>query len=222
MAKGGAKASGTRPATANPSGRGAQTRAALVAAASQALREVGFAAASAREIARRAGCQQGQVFYHFGSVNGLLLAALDAVSQRRFAAYEQLLDSATDAADLFDAAAEVVRTDLESGDVSVLVELIAGARLVPGLSADVAARLVPWQEFAHRAVAKALPDNPIAALVPTAEVAHAVVAGILGLELLALADGDRATPERVLDKAAGALALLDLLTRSALPTEPPP
>jgi AcrR family transcriptional regulator len=45
----------------------------------------GFAGASAREIARRADCNQALVFYHFGSVTELLLAGLDD-STRRLAA----------------------------------------------------------------------------------------------------------------------------------------
>ena len=49
---------------------------------------------------------------------------------------------------------------------------------------------------------------------PVSDLAHAVVAGILGLELLAAhTSGDRDTPVRVPDQAAGGIALLDLLTR---------
>jgi AcrR family transcriptional regulator len=65
-------------------------RAALVGAAIDALRETGYAGASAREIASRAGYSQALVFYHFGSVNELLLAALDEVSSRRMAVYRSL------------------------------------------------------------------------------------------------------------------------------------
>lgn len=208
-----AKSGGHGRAGASMDPRGVATRAALVDAAIEALRDVGFAGASAREIARRAGCQQSQVFYHFGSVSGLALAALDVVSARRLAAYERLVEEATDATDLLDAAAEVVRTDLASGDVTVLVELLAGARFVPGMAEEVTARLQPWQAFAERAVAKALPDGPLARIAPVSDLAHAVVAGILGLELLAHTSGDRDTPVRVLDQAAGGIALLDLLTR---------
>ena len=68
---------------------------ALVAAAIDALREAGFAGASAREIAGRAGYSQALVFYHFGSVNDLLLAALDEVSARRMDDYRGLLEDAT-------------------------------------------------------------------------------------------------------------------------------
>jgi AcrR family transcriptional regulator len=49
--------------------RSTSTRSELIAAIK--ARDVGFAGASAREIARRAGCNQAQVFYHFGSVNDL-------------------------------------------------------------------------------------------------------------------------------------------------------
>ncbi len=208
-----AKRGGHGRAGARVDPRGVATRAALVDAAIAALRDVGFAGASAREIARRAGCQQSQVFYHFGSVADLLLAALDAVSERRLAAYERLVAQAGDGGELLDAAAEVIRRDLESGDVTVLVELLAGARLVPGMAPEVAARLRPWQEFAARAVAKSLPDGPLARLAPVGDLAHAVVAGILGLELLAHTSGDRETPVRILDQAAGGFALLELLAR---------
>ena len=84
---------------------------------------------------------------------------------------------------------------------------------VPGMAEEVTARLQPWQAFAERAVAKALPDGPLARIAPVSDLAHAVVAGILGLELLAHTSGDRDTPVRVLDQAAGGIALLDLLTR---------
>ena len=76
------------------------TRAALIEAAIAALRESGFAGASARRIAQRAGCNQALVFYHFGSVNDLLIAALEEVSARRMAAYRDLLDRSGTLAEL--------------------------------------------------------------------------------------------------------------------------
>src|SRR3954463_3613559 len=50
------------------------TRRALVDAAVESLRFDGFAGASARAIAARAGVNPGLIFYHFGSVADLLLA----------------------------------------------------------------------------------------------------------------------------------------------------
>ena len=132
--------------------RSAQTRAALVEGAIEALRTAGFAGASAREIARRAGCNQTLIFYHFGSVTDLLLAALDAISERRMAAYRGVLDHAGSLTDLVESARTIFTEDLDAGHVTVLVEMIAGARSVPGLGEQVAARLAPWREFAEAAV----------------------------------------------------------------------
>ena len=135
--------------------RSTETRAALVAGAIEALREVGFAGASAREIARRAGCNQALVFYHFGSVTDLLLAALDDVSARRLAAYADVVDRATTLTDLIDSARAIFGEDLDAGHVAVLVEMITGAQSTPGLGEQVAARLAPWRDFAESAVRRA-------------------------------------------------------------------
>lgn len=190
--------------------RSAQRRAALVAAAIEALREVGFAGASAREIARRAHCTQALVFYHFGSVTDLLLAALDEVSVRRLETYRRVADAASSLADLIDSAKVIFSEDLDAGHVAVLVEMITGAQSVPGLGEQVAIRLAPWRDFAESAVRKASAGSPMALLVPVKEVAHAVVAGFLGLELLADLDGDRAAALALFDRARMVAGLLDL------------
>ncbi len=209
--------------TAGGHGRSAETRAALVEGAIDALRTVGFAGASAREIARRAGCNQTLVFYHFGSVTDLLLAALDAISARRMAAYRGVLDHAGSLTDLVESARSIFIEDLDAGHVTVLVEMIAGARSVPGLGEQVAARLAPWREFAEAAVQGALASSPVALLLPAKEVAHGVVAGFLGLEMLANLDGDRAAALALFDRArvlAGLLGLAGPVMTSPVMTSP--
>jgi len=136
--------SGARRSAGQSNARSGETRQELVEAAIDALRDVGFAGASARAIANRAGSTQSQVFYHFGSVVDLLLAALDEVSARRMEVYEPLLESATNPMELLQTARTVILYDLESGDLKVLVEMVAGAQTVPGLGAQVAERLTPW------------------------------------------------------------------------------
>jgi len=186
------------------------TRAALIAGAIEALREVGFAGASAREIAGRAECNQALVFYHFGSVNELLLAALDDVSARRLAAYTDIVERASTITELIDSARAIFSEDLDAGHVAVLVEMITGAQSTPGLGEQVAARLAPWRDFAESAVRQALTGSPLALVLPAKEIAHAVVAGFLGLELLASLDGDRAAALALFDRARLVSGLLDL------------
>src|SRR5580700_1098372 len=180
--------------------KSAEVRQALVTAAIEALRDVGFAGASAREIAGRAGCSQALVFYHFGSVTDLLLAALDEVSTLRMAAYRGLLDQASSATALVESAREIFLADLDAGYVRVLVEMITGAHSVPGLGPQVAQRLAPWREFAETAAQQAVGRSPLARLLPPEEAAHAVVAGFLGLELLASLDGDRSAAMVLFDR----------------------
>jgi AcrR family transcriptional regulator len=195
-------------AIAQPEARVTDTRAELIAAAVETLRESGFAGASARKIAQRAGCNQALVFYHFGSVNDLLIAALEDVSARRLEAYQGLLGETGTLASLAAAARAVFEADLDAGHVRVLTEMISGAQSVPGLGERVAAVLAPWRSFAEVAVGNVMAASPIGPVVPTEEVAHAVVAGLLGLEMLASLDGDRAAALALFDRALRPLAAL--------------
>jgi len=190
-----------------PSAAADDTRRALVDAAIAALREDGFVGASARSIAARAGCNQGLVFYHFGSVANLLLAALDEVSRRRLDEYEHTVEGVTSLGDLVAVAAGIFREDLDKGYVTVLAEMIAGASSTPGLGPEVAKRIKPWRAFAKSAI-----DGGGSGL-STDSVAHAIVALYLGLELLAHLDGDR-KPAAALFEQAGTLApLVDAMTQ---------
>ncbi len=134
---------------------------------------------------------QGLIFYHFGSVANLLLAALDAVSAARLADYGASVERAGTPGELVEAASTIFREDLDAGYVTVLVEMIAGASSTPGLGAEVAARIGPWTDFAQQAIEQALAGSPLGSLLPARDVAHAVVALYLGLEMLSHLDGDR-------------------------------
>jgi AcrR family transcriptional regulator len=183
--------------TPAPSG----TKARLVEAALESLKRDGFAGSSARSIARRGGFNQALVFYHYGSVTNLLLAALDETSRRRMERYEGALDSAGTPADLLRIAREVYLEDLESGHITVLAEMLAGSLTNPELGPEITARMEPWIDFAERAVNKAVEGTPFAGLLPARDIAFAVVAFYIGADLLTVLDGDRARVERLFQMA---------------------
>jgi AcrR family transcriptional regulator len=162
----------------------------LVAAAIEALKEDGYTGASARVIAKRAGVNQSLVFYHFGSVANLLLAALDAVSEERLSIYGTEVAEVVSPSQLVDAAEGIFKTDLDAGYITVLVEMIAGSSSTPGLGPEVASRIQPWREFAQSSIESSLVGSPLSSLLPTRDVAHAIVALYLGLEMLSHLDGD--------------------------------
>jgi AcrR family transcriptional regulator len=201
-----------------PTGRSSDTRRALVDAAVDVLRHDGFAAATARTIAARAGVNQGLVFYHFGSVVSLLLAALDEVSAQRRERFERLLADVGRPGELVELAARVFSEDLDTGDAALLVEMIAGAASTPGLGAQVKSRMGPWTEFAVAALDRALDGSPLAGVVEPAQIAHAVVALYLGLELMTHLDGDRSAALALFDRARQLASIADLVAGAPLVT----
>lgn len=208
MVKAGVSSSLHGPDGAEVQGR----RRSLIDAAIETLRQDGFNGASARAIAQRAGCNQSLIFYYFKSVVGLLLAALDDVSQRRLAQYTARMEAVHGPRDLVAAATDIFREDLDAGYVSVLTELIAGASSTPGLGPEVIRRIVPWTAFAERAMGGALGASPLAGLVPLPDLAYGAIAFYLGLEMLSHLEGDRTRAEALFQRAGDLAGLLETLT----------
>lgn len=159
-------------------------KARIVEAALDTLKDEGFAGASARAIARRGEFNQALVFYHFGSVTNLLLAALDETSARRMTAYRAALDELPDGGDLVGTALGLYRDDLASGHITVVTEMIAGSLTNPDLKAAIAGRIEPWVDLAQAAVEKAVGESPLAQIVPARDLAYGIVALYLGVEML--------------------------------------
>jgi AcrR family transcriptional regulator len=207
-----AKAGATSDIEASGTKRSATTRLALINATIETLREEGFSGASARAIANRAGLNQGLVFYHFGSVVNLLLASLDAVSEIRMTKYSAAIEQVSSASAILNIATQIFQDDLDTGYVTVLVEMIAGASSTPGLGAEVATRIGPWFAFAKGALDKTFGDTPIASLLPSNDVAYLVVALYLGLEMLTHLDGDREPALRLFAHGQQLVTLLGALS----------
>ena len=182
----------------------------IVKAALETLREEGFAGASSRAIARRGGFNQALIFYHFGSVRNVLLAALDRTSADRMAAYRAAAAGADDIPALVAVAATIYREDLASGHITVIAELISGASADPELGPEIVARITPWIDFAREQIERVGGGTPLGTLVPAEDAAYAIVAQFLGLELLTHLDGSTERAERLFRLAgsfAGMLAL---------------
>ncbi|MDQ3962362.1 MAG: TetR/AcrR family transcriptional regulator [Actinomycetota bacterium] len=175
---------------------GQDTRTRIVEAALETLKREGFSGTSARAIAATGGFNQALIFYHFGSVKDLLLAALDATSARRLEAYEAAVAEAETLENLVQVAARIYQEDLASGHVTVLSEMIAGSLAHPDLGPEIAARIEPWVDFADGVVARVLRDSPFATFLPARDIAYAIVAFYLGLEQLSHLNGatNRAAP----------------------------
>jgi AcrR family transcriptional regulator len=187
---------------------GDRTRQRIVDAALETLKRAGFAGTTSRAIAREGDFNQALIFYHFGSLDGLLLAALDQTSAERLQRYREAVDAAGTAEELAELAATVYAEDRDRGHMTVVSQMIAGSVARPELAREVVARMEPWIQLCEDALGKALAATPAAEVVPLRDLAYAVVTFYLGLNLLTHLDEDRERTEAVVARLQGLAPLL--------------
>jgi len=188
------------------------TKQRIVEAAVQTIKERGFAATSARAIAATGGFNQALVFYHFGSVNDLLLAALDRTSEMRMTRYKAAIDSVDTLPELLAVASEAYREDLAGGHIKVLAELIAGASAVPELQPEIAVRMAPWITLTEEAVDRVMAPSLLAPLVSSQDLAFAIVSLYLGAAMLTHLSNDPAPAESLFRTGSRVGGLLEMVT----------
>ena len=163
----------------------------ILDAAFDTLRLDGFAQTSARAVARRGGFNQALIFYHFGSIQDLLVAAIDRVSQARMERYRAELAGASTPVELARLARRLYAEDVESGHSTVVAELFAASSGNPSLRGQMLARMKPWLDFTEELIDRLVGSSPLATLVEPRAAAGAVLALYLGMDLLIHLDGDR-------------------------------
>jgi AcrR family transcriptional regulator len=196
---------------------GDATRRQIAEAALAVLRRDGFAGATSRAIAREGDFNQALIFYHFGTLDGLLLAALDLTSAERLARYRQAVAEAQTIEELAAVAARVYEEDRDSGHMTVVSQMVAGSVARPELAPEILARTEPWIELCEEALGKAFAQLPVPEAVPLRELAYAVVTFYLGLNLLTHLDEDRAQTDRLVEQLQLLTPLIASLSRASSP-----
>jgi AcrR family transcriptional regulator len=179
--------------------QGSATRERILDAAFETLRQDGYSRASARSIARRGGFNQALIFYHFGSITDLLLAALDRIGEERRRRYEGVFDSMTAPLELAAQARLLYAEDVDSGHSTVVAELFAASSGNPELRVQMVARMQPWLEFTQRLVERLTARSSFGALVDARAAAGAILALYIGMDLLIHLDGDRSRAATMFD-----------------------
>ncbi|MBV1854923.1 TetR/AcrR family transcriptional regulator [Catellatospora tritici] len=168
------------------------TKQRLLDGALATLRDHGIAGASARTIATAAGVNQALVFYHFGSVEELLVAACRTATEARVAAYRQRLESVTSLSGLLDVGRALHAEERELGNVAVLAQLLAGAQHGGKLTETTAQALGLWTDEIEHVLRRVLAGSPISEIADVPGLAKAVAAAFIGLELYEGVDHDGA------------------------------
>lgn len=180
----------------------------LVSAAFETVRHHGFRGATARNIATAAGCNQAAIYYHFGGIEPLLIAAIKASSDRRLDAYRIALNDVTEVSGILTALESLHQGDVETGHLDVLTELLGGITAEPTLGPGIRDATMPWLEFVGARVQAVTANLPMGALVPARDIADAVFSFVIGTRIQAKFDGDTTRFTKALNMARIATALL--------------
>jgi AcrR family transcriptional regulator len=151
----------------------------IVKATLATLRDEGFAGATSRAIARRGGFNQALIFYHFGSLENLRLAAVRQMSEERLARYTEVVSGLTTLEDLVPVMVDLWEEDKSAGHVQVVAQLIAGSANRPELAGAVVELMEPWVALAEATFERVLPSG-----LPVPEIALGTVAFYLGVNLI--------------------------------------
>ncbi len=186
---------------------GQETRDRIIDAVLTTVRNEGLVGTSARVIARTGGFNQALVFYHFGSVEDLLLAALERANQRRMDRFRERLENVNDLRDLVAVAIDLHTSAEEDSDHVALSAIVAGWSANSDVGPRILETLRPWDEMVADALRRSLADTPFGQMVPTEDLAHAISALFLGIELMSRLDADDKRTDSLFASLAGAANL---------------
>ncbi|MBI2705247.1 MAG: TetR/AcrR family transcriptional regulator [Actinobacteria bacterium] len=214
-----ARARGRQPATAQAS---EETRARIIDATIETLKTEGIVGASARAIARTGAFNQALIYYHFGSINDVMVAALAKMGERRIDLYEERLAGVTTFPQLARVGAELHKEDAETGNITVLVQMLAGAVGEPALGPRLYRSFKPWTDLVEQAIRNVLEGSAFEDAFPVEDLAFAVSSLFFGIELLTDLDPDT-DREDSLFRTIGLIAVLvdAIMTTGTMPAEQP-
>lgn len=159
------------------------TRQRLLEGALETIRTHGIAGVSARTVATTAGVNQALVFYHFGSVDGLLTEAFLSATRSRVERYREALATVSSPRELLAVGRRLHEEERSMGNVAVLAQLLAGAQSDPRLAAPTARALALWVAEIEAVLSRLLARTPLADLLDVGGLARAVSAAFIGMEL---------------------------------------
>jgi AcrR family transcriptional regulator len=188
------------------------TRDKLLDAAATGLAEDGLGGVSARTVAARAGVNQALVFYHFGSVSGLLDAAVRRSVDFAVASYRDRLADVATLGELLTLGRDLHVAEKRAGNVLQMAQVMTGAMRDDTLAEAARYAMDRWTAEVEVALRRVLRPTPLHGLVDPRGLARAVSAGFIGLELHDAVDADAAEEALVALDAIGALvSALDAL-----------
>lgn len=168
---------------------GLETRNRIIQAALETVRREGLVGASARTIARTGDFNQALLFYHFGSIEELLLESLTWANNIRIEQFAAQFEAANSLADLVDLAYDLYVSEVHDYQ-SALVAIVAGWPAGSEVGQRVMEVLRPWDEMVQRSLRRCLDGSAFVQIMPAHDLTFGLVSLLLGVELNSRFDRD--------------------------------
>lgn len=195
-----------------------ETQQLLMAAALDVLGTKGMEGATARAIADKAGVNQSLVFYHFGSVTQLLIAAVNNQSNERLAVYKEALSKAQSVEDLLKITFEIFEEDRHGPSYVVLSQIVAGAQSNPELSEALEPLFAQFISLTKESLTRVVGDLELPGEITYDDIAIGIISLFLGVRLIGSVPKYDENIDSLLSKVQSASPLINMfLTMLAKP-----
>jgi len=175
-----------------------QTKSGILDAATQVLYELGYQGLSTRNGASAASVPLSQIQYHFGSKEGMVLALYEYMNSQLLKRQNSMFaDPNLSFSEKWTLACDFFDSDIESGYVRVLQELMAAGWSSPEIGEAVSAGMMDWFNLLTEQAEKLLKIHGIGHFFNAQELAALVGSAFIGSEsFLMLGLEDRGVPIR--------------------------
>jgi AcrR family transcriptional regulator len=211
------RGAGTRPRRGAARAGATDTPVRIMAATLHALGQHGYAGTTARVIAAAADVPVGLIFYHFGTLDDLMLAVLDHTSAERLPRWREALAGVRTVTELLAAMGALYADDARSGHALAVRELVSNGAFSERFGAAMSVRMEPWFDLAESVAARALQGTPVLALISARDLAVTTVALYLGLDVVSRVAGNATSAAALVAAGERIAPLLTGLTAPARP-----
>jgi AcrR family transcriptional regulator len=175
-----------------------QTKSGILDAAMHVLHKQGYSGLSTRNIASAANVPLSQIQYHFGSKDGMVLALYEYMNNQLLERQKMMFaDPNLSFSEKWGLACDFFDSDIESGYVRVLQELMAAGWSSPEIGEAISAGMMDWFDLLTEQAEKLLKIHGIGHIFSAQELAALVGSAFIGSEsCLMLGLEDRGVPIR--------------------------
>ncbi|RFA27815.1 TetR family transcriptional regulator [Alkalilimnicola ehrlichii] len=188
-----------------PTGNHEAKRAELLKAATSVIAQEGYANASLRKVAKRAGYTTGAVTYYFANKEEMVIA----LAESRFDNYDAMLEAIQGEGDIKTLVNSWLKTTVGDPEFwPVMSELLAHGRHDPALARVIAERYARYRDIYASILAAAQAQGTIRDDIPADLLADQLSAMGDGWTMMSPIEPERFTPQRVRELVDAVIALI--------------